>query len=383
MRICFVSHSAGRGGAEKALLELIAGLRERGVECRCVLPREGPLVEALLERGAEASVVPYAWWTGRDRSPWKRARRGFRTLRALPALSALIRSWKSDIVYTNTVTICAGALAARLGGRRHVWHIHEFGYEDHGLNFDWGTALSLGAVDRLSAACIVNSRAVAAHYGGRVDPAKIHVVDYAVDVEPALSGPPRVAGPRENGVLRCAIVGALTPGKRQEDAITALHRVTRAGVPAELVVVGEGKEAYTARLRGLVEQYGLSGRVRFTGQVDNPRTLVDAADVVLMCSMNEAFGRVTVEAMKAAKPVIGSRSGGTPEIIRDGETGLLYTPADAEELAQKILYLHAHPGAGRAMGERGRSYAETRFTRQRYSGAILDILTRVLDGTGR
>src|SRR5262249_37158020 len=109
MRIGFVSHSAGQGGAEKALLELIAGLRERGVECRCALPRDGPLVGALLERGAEPSVIPYAWWAGRDRSPWKRLRRGQRTLRALPALRAQIRSWKCDVVYTNTVTICAGA----------------------------------------------------------------------------------------------------------------------------------------------------------------------------------------------------------------------------------------------------------------------------------
>src|SRR5467141_3015873 len=112
MRICFVSHSAGRGGAEKALLDLIVGLKERGVDCRCVLPRRGPMVQALRDRGAASAVVPYRWWVARDRSSSKRARRGFRTLRAIPSLASLIRSWKCDLVYTNTITLCAGALAA-------------------------------------------------------------------------------------------------------------------------------------------------------------------------------------------------------------------------------------------------------------------------------
>jgi glycosyltransferase involved in cell wall biosynthesis len=383
MRVCFVSHSAGQGGAEKALLELIVGLKERGVECRCVLPWEGPMVHELRDRGTEPVIVPYKWWVASNRSSRKRGRRTLRTIRALPALAGLIRSWNCELVYTNTITICAGALAARRAGRKHIWHIHEFGYEDHALRFDWGRTLSLRMVGPLSEACVVNSHALAGLYGRYVDRSKIHVVDYAVDVPPVRSRSDdreQLGGSR---VIRCAIVGALTSGKRQEDAIEALHLVTRAGIPAELLVIGEGEADYTAYLHELVRRRGLFECVRFTGQVDNPQDWVARADVILMCSLNEAFGRVTVEAMKAGKPVIGSRSGGTREIIQEGETGLLYSPGNPAELAERILYLQANPAAARAMGERGRRVAGARFTRARYADAILDILTRALVGHAR
>jgi glycosyltransferase involved in cell wall biosynthesis len=374
MRICFVSHSAGRGGAEKALLELLVALKERGVECFCVLPRRGPMSESLEAMDVTSAIVPYGWWAGRDRSLLQRARRALRTLVHLPAVVSLIREWKCDLVYTNTIAICAGALAARLAGRGHVWHIHEFGREDHQLNFDLGERLSLRAIDRLSSACIVNSHAVAAKYGRSIGQAKLHVVDYAVDV--AAVG--RAAADRENGALRCVIVGTLTPSKRQEDAILAIRDLAAAGVPAELQIVGDGKREYAEHLRRLVADHGLGSRVRFLGHLEDPMPVVAAADVLLMCSLNEAFGRVTVEAMKAGKAVVGTRSGGTPELIREGETGLLYAPGNSSELADRIRHLHANPGLARSMGQRGKLLAARRFTRELYGGAILNILTRVL-----
>jgi len=378
MKICFVSHSAGRGGAEKALLELLVALKERGVECFCVVPGRGPMSEALDAMGVTSAVVPYGWWVGRDRSFLRRARRAVRTLAHLPPLVSLIRKWNCNLVYTNTIAICAGALAARFAGRGHLWHIHEFGYEDHQLNFDLGERLSMRAIDRLSSACIVNSHAVAAKYCRFIGKAKVHVVDYAVDV--AAGGGEAVAhdSRRDNGALRCVIVGTLTPSKRQEDAILAIRDLAAAGILAELQIVGDGKREYAEHLRRLVADHGLGSRVRFLGHLEDPMPVVAAADVLLMCSLNEAFGRVTVEAMKAGKPVVGTRSGGTPELVLEGETGLLYAPGNCTELADRIRHLHANPGLARSMGQRGKLLAARRFTRELYGGAILNILTRVL-----
>jgi len=90
------------------------------------------------------------------------------------------------------------------------------------------------------------------------------------------------------------------------------------------------------------------------------------ADLVVVCSRDEAFGRVTVEAMKAGKPVIGARSGGTAELIREGENGLLYTPGEVAELAGAIRRVaHDRILAGR-LAECGRGWASETFTSDRY-----------------
>jgi glycosyltransferase involved in cell wall biosynthesis len=91
-------------------------------------------------------------------------------------------------------------------------------------------------------------------------------------------------------------------------------------VPAELLLVGLGVESeYGQNLREFLEQHGLGDRVHMVGYSKHPLPLMQSADVVLVCARQEAFGRTTVEAMKLGKPVIGSRSGGTPELVQEGE----------------------------------------------------------------
>ena len=102
------------------------------------------------------------------------------------------------------------------------------------------------------------------------------------------------------------------------------------------------------------------------------------ADVVLMCSRREAFGRVTVEGMKLGKPVIGTRSGGTPEIVQEGETGFLYAPGDAQELAAKIGHLYANRAVRDLMGATARVCARERFNQQKYGRDVENILRRVV-----
>ena len=105
---------------------------------------------------------------------------------------------------------------------------------------------------------------------------------------------------------------------------------------------------------------------------------IRAADVVLMCSRFESFGRVTVEAMLAGKPVIGAASGGTAELIQDGETGLLYEPGNHDELAMKIEYLFEHPEKRLQLGAAARVWATGRFAQQRYAREVHDLLTGVV-----
>ena len=133
----------------------------------------------------------------------------------------------------------------------------------------------------------------------------------------------------------------------------------------------------------MVEQNDLTDRVHMLGHSDNPMPLMNTVDVVLMCSRREAFGRVTVESMKLGKPVIGTRSGGTPEIVQEGETGFLYTPGDAQELAAKIGHLYANRAVRDSMGAKARLCARERFNQQKYGTDVENILQRVVNARSR
>jgi glycosyltransferase involved in cell wall biosynthesis len=104
---------------------------------------------------------------------------------------------------------------------------------------------------------------------------------------------------------------------------------------------------------------------------------IRSADTVLVCSRNEGFGRVTVEAMLAARPLVGARSGGTAELVRDGENGLLYEPGDVEELTGIVRRMVEFPDESRRMGENARRWATKRFTEERFADEILACLGTV------
>jgi glycosyltransferase involved in cell wall biosynthesis len=84
----------------------------------------------------------------------------------------------------------------------------------------------------------------------------------------------------------------------------------------------------------------------------------------------EAFGRVTVEAMRAGVPVIGTDAGGTPELVADGATGLLYRPGDAGALAAAIARLMDAPGLAMRLGEAGRVWATPRFGERQFADSL-------------
>jgi glycosyltransferase involved in cell wall biosynthesis len=381
MKVCFISHSCSRGGAELSLLELIDALVQRDVQCACILPGRGALNDLLTERGVETIVVPFKPWVHQRKTLLGRARRML-PLRHLPAILRLVTAIKRsrcDVVFTNTIAVGVGAVAAKIAGKPHIWHLREFGYDDHKLSYDLGLSVSRKLIGRLSSACIANSKAVAEEYRPSLAGTELTVIYNSVEM-PVLGNETLADVPwRHDGAIRCILLGKLLPGKGQEDAVQAMVNLRRMSVPAELLLLGGVlDQEYHQYLRRIVEQYHLTDRVHMLGHSDQPTPLMKTADVVLMCSRREAFGRVTVEGMKLGKPVIGTRSGGTPEIILDGQTGYLYRPGDAKELAARIRDLHANRLLLEAMGAHGRCRATVQFNQENYARDVESVLKRVI-----
>jgi len=173
--------------------------------------------------------------------------------------------------------------------------------------------------------------------------------------------------------------GVLTPQKSVHHLIGAFAAIAAEFPDAELTLVGRAQnEIYTAELKRQVIGTGQSDRVRFATplpQADLALWMKNAA-VLVLPSISEGFGRVIIEAMAAATPVIGSDVGGIPEIIKDGDNGFLVPPGDERGLAEKLRWILKNPHQARRMGRRARAFAQQFFSTEAY----LDGYRRVFRG---
>jgi glycosyltransferase involved in cell wall biosynthesis len=376
MKVCLVSHSSAMGGGERSLLETIHVLRHRGVDCVVLMPRDGPLGEALTRAKIPWTSLPYRWWVGPENGPrWRRAARvAWDLFWCLPAYLRT-RRWAPDLYYTNTLTVPLGAWTAALAGKPHVWHIREMGHDHNRMVFDLGENIALRVMDRLSALILTNSHCVARRFREAFAARKVAVVYQAVTPDRRDNGVPAPA----EGSFRCVAVGAISRAKHQEEAIEAVAVLRGEGHAVELAIIGRGDAAFELELRARVAELGLDEAVSFLGELPTAWHWIESADAVVQCSRHEAFGRVTVEGMLAGRPVVGARSAGTAELIEDRRNGFLYEPGDVAGLASILRELIERPETGAGVAARAREWAASRFGEQRYGDELAGQLRRVVE----
>ena len=166
---------------------------------------------------------------------------------------------------------------------------------------------------------------------------------------------------------RVVFVGRLEFNKNPEVIVRAAKRVLAKVAEAEFTFAGGTKlregAPYQEWLTDLAEKCGVGSRVHLLGHQQHPEVeaLQRAASVIVVPSRWENFPYVVLEAMIAARPIVASRVGGIPEMISDGETGLLVDPEDTEGWAQALIALLTDPERARQMGIRAREDALDRF----------------------
>lgn len=147
--------------------------------------------------------------------------------------------------------------------------------------------------------------------------------------------------------------------KRVRDVVQVFARVN-AEIPSRLVMVGDGPDRPEAEDE--VRQHGLEGSVFFLGKLDVVAPLLASADLFLLPTSSESFGLSALEALASGVPVIGTRAGGLPEVVREGETGYLCEVGDVDSMARASLSILKDPEKWRAMSELGASDARARFS---------------------
>jgi glycosyltransferase involved in cell wall biosynthesis len=142
------------------------------------------------------------------------------------------------------------------------------------------------------------------------------------------------------------------------------------------IVAGEGADRPS--LERDARDLGVSDRVAFVGFRTDTRALLARADVVVLPSLNEGLPLAVLEAMAAARPVVATAVGGTPEIVHDRETGLLVPPADPEALARAIGELLADPPLAHRLAEAGRALVRSRLSTAATARGVVEVYEELL-----
>lgn len=176
-----------------------------------------------------------------------------------------------------------------------------------------------------------------------------------------------------DGRTRLVAVANLEPRKGLSLLLRTLAGLRDRGLHLATVLVGDGP--LRGRLADEARVLGLDGSVRMLGWRDDVDAILDQADILVLPSLaNECLPFVILEAMAHRLPVVSTDVAGIPEMVLDGDTGLVVPPGDAEALAAALARLAAEPEEARAMGERARRRLLEHFTRR----AMVDSMARVL-----
>jgi len=155
------------------------------------------------------------------------------------------------------------------------------------------------------------------------------------------------------------VLARLSPEKGHACLISAMPEILKYAPGTKLFVIGTGP--YEPRLRREVESLGIARSVRFVGYRRDVFCALSGLDALFVPSLSEALGLVALEAMAMALPVVATRVGGIPEIVRHMETGILVEPGDVSALANAMKYLLAHPAEAREIGRRAKDCVFAEF----------------------
>ncbi len=320
-------------GGEQQLLYLLEGLQSRGHNNFIACQPKSPLEEKLLSKGVSVLSLPM-------RGEWD--------LFAAVRLAKIIKKNNIQIIHGHTAHAhTLGTLAAKINSkckviisRRVDFHIHRL------IKYKLG-------IDRIIA---VSEGVKKVLIEDGIDAEKISVIYDGIDLDRfnKLGSNNYIYEEfnlkKDNLII--GIVAALAPHKHHQNFLESAKIVKETFPLARFLIVGEGK--LEQELKELTEKLNLNNEVVFCGFRKDIAELISVFDVFVLSSYLEGMGSVLLEAMALSKPIVATKTGGIPEVVRDGKNGVLVPPRDSEALADGIIYLLKNEGIRRKMGESGK-----------------------------
>ncbi len=373
--VLYLTPSVRLLGARRSLAQLVTNLdRERWQPIVCG-QSEGQLSELLGEFSVPFEVVRLGWWRKGKYFLW----RPF----VIARLATLIRRLGVDLVhcneiYPNPYAIRACAQAERDPAERIpvVTHMRLTVSERMIRNYDLERANKI----------VVPSAAAGEDFNSWPDKSeRVEVIHNGVDLAQFRRGRTRgearrLLGLPRDGVMLAAI-GQIGPRKGGDVILDALEAVAKVLPDVRLFFVGNshrGQEQFAEELRRRASEPSLAGRVFFFPFTQKVLPFYEAADVNMLVSREEGFGRTIIEAAALGTPTIGARTGGIPELIDDGTTGLLVPSENPAKLADAIRRMATDEAFRSAAGEASFRQTAQHFSIRSHADQMMDLYDSVL-----
>lgn len=317
MRVLFLLHSSGSGeGSSIAALSIMSQLKHQGIEVNAVCPNEGEMSRKLAEIGINTTVIRYGnalypkVYTVKSFLSWliRFFKLLWRNHIAEHKLEQLAKDYKPDVIHTNVGVLRVGYYVAKKLGIPHVWHIREteFGLNSRhypSLAFQKGLLssnfLNIAITNEVKGFYSLSDTNSTVVYDG-VFPSKLCI--------------PSVVE-KQNYFL---FVGRVIQSKGADWAVEAFMKISERNPEMELWLVGSISSSFASRLIESVKESPFSEKIKFLGPRSDIYALMSEAQAVLVPSLLEGFGFITVESMLNRTIVIGRNTGGTKEQFDKG-----------------------------------------------------------------
>ena len=376
-RILLIGHSGDLYGASRSLLKLTSILSSEGHEVFVLIPEKGPIWERLLLILPQEQIIIDTSLYIFTRKSFKLRYIGstiFKFVRSAGTIAGIIRKKRIDIVHTNSGVVPGGALASKIMGKKHLWHIREWFGDFKSfwpIYSSYMTTLSdrIICVSETMASQFKKNNRIIAVYNGFLVPEEVNTPDLDNLTVEKLG--------KADLVIGCTSRIRLMR-KGQEYLIEAVGILTSStNKNIHIVLVGDyvpGYEEQRHTLESMIEKFGLKDRVHFLGHVADALPYYKLFDLfVLPSGEPEPFGGVVMEAMSMGLPIIGSNVGGTTEQVEDGRNGYLFENKNPVDLAEKIEHFLSGKSKLKEFGDRSIERIRSRFSMDIHKSKILEI----------
>ena len=314
MKILSVVSDSIRGGATISFINLVVGLKRRGVEVVVVTPRSGYLTEVLQRNGIKYFVISFGfsvWPFNQGRNIIKHTINYKKNERqAVDAVKRIAIDFNPDLIHTNVSVVNIGYKVARSLNVPHVWHIREYGDLDFDLHIYPSKCVFKRWLDNSWSIAITKD--LKKYFGEKK---RCRVIYNGIKDKGTITN-------LDKKKKTFIYVGRVTPNKGAEDIIKAFIEFGRINNDFELQMLGSVTDEYLIYLKGLISGTSVDGRVTFAGSVTDVDKRMQEAWAIIVPSFYEGFGRITAEAMFNGCLVIGRNTAGTKEQLDNGMTSL-------------------------------------------------------------
>ncbi|WP_027955569.1 glycosyltransferase family 4 protein [Halobacillus kuroshimensis] len=363
LQVAYLDHAEEMGGAEFSLYYLIKEIDKESIHPHLIVPNESPLREKVYHHPS-VTIAPHSM---SSLNIVKRPMNGLSFFRDLYRLTFYIKK-HIDVVHTNTYRSAVyGLIAGKMAGKKTVWHVRDL----------HDSLLFKKVMPYFADHIIAISRAVAHQFSEDVFRKKGSIVYNGVDFSEYqlehTKGSIRAELNIPQEAVLIGMVGRMTAWKGYHHLIEALPKVIRQAPHVRVVIVGGAlfaSDDYIKQLKQMVKERELQNHVCFLGHREDIPNIMKSLDIFISYSEEEPFGRVIIEALAMETPVIVADSGGAPEIIENGNCGVIAPSGSPEALTAAILSVVDEEGKLRELGSNGRRWVKEKFNTRKVGREI-------------